>query len=138
MSATLLCVLFAAMAVGQTQQPATEVVQRDEPATFKTRVNLVMVPVVVRDKTGKAAGTLKKEDFQLFDKGKLQEITRFSIEKPGENEGAVKTADINAGEGKSTAPEMPDRFVAYVFDDIHINFGDLARTREAAVRSMAN
>jgi VWFA-related protein len=143
----LLCVLLAAAAAGQTQppvpppaapQPATELIQRDEPATFKTRVNLVMVPVVVRDKNNKAIGTLKKEDFQLFDKGKAQEITRFSVEKPGEHVDEVKTVDVNAGEGKSTAPEMPDRFVAYVFDDIHIDFGDLARTRQAAERSMAN
>src|SRR3984957_8814984 len=64
----------------QTQQQA-EVTQRDAPFTFSTGVNLVLVPVVVRDREGHAIGTLKKEDFQLFDKGKLQEISKFSIEK---------------------------------------------------------
>src|SRR5450759_2261167 len=53
----------------------------DEPAPFKARVNLVMVPVVVRDRQGKAVGTLKQEDFQLFDKGKPQFIARFSMER---------------------------------------------------------
>lgn len=129
----LLCVSFAMRA----QQPPTELVQRDEPATFKTRVNLVMVPVVVRDKSGKAVGTLKKEDFQLFDRGKPQEITRFAIERPGEPGKELTTSNVNAGEDKSSAPVLPDRFVAYVFDDVHINFGDLVRTREAASRSIA-
>ena len=53
----------------------------DEPALFKARVNLVMVPVVVRDRKGNAVGNLKQEDFQLFDKGKPQYIARFSMER---------------------------------------------------------
>lgn len=128
--------LLAAAGAGQNQQPATEMSQHDEPATFRAHVNLVMVPVVVRDKAGKAVGGLKKEDFQLFDKSRQQEITRFSVEQPGEHSGEVKTLDVNAGENKPAGVDIPDRFVAYVFDDIHINFADLARTREAAMRSM--
>src|SRR4051794_32291193 len=69
------------------QQPAptaaktsAEMTTRDEPAVFKARVNLVVVPVVVRDKQGNAVGNLKQEDFQLFDKGKPQYIARFTME----------------------------------------------------------
>ena len=43
--------------------------------TFKTETNLVLVPVVVRDANGNAVGNLRKEDFQVFDKGKPQVIT---------------------------------------------------------------
>ena len=32
---------------------------------------------------------------------------------------------------------MPERFVAYLFDDVHLEFGDLARVREAAERHFA-
>src|SRR5450631_1306564 len=62
-------------------KPTAEMATHDEPALFKARVNLVMVPVVVRDKKGNAVGSLKQEDFQLFDKGKPQYIARFSMEK---------------------------------------------------------
>src|SRR4051794_8607100 len=65
----------------KTKQPAAEMAQKDEPAIFKARVDLVAVPVVVRDRQGKAIGTLTKEDFQLFDRGKPQFIARFSMEK---------------------------------------------------------
>jgi hypothetical protein len=65
------------------QQNVPEMSSHDAPATFSTKVNLVMVPVVVRDAKGKAIGTLEKEDFQLFDKGKPQVITRFAVEKAG-------------------------------------------------------
>ena len=59
-------------------QNTAEMSTHDAPATFSTKVNLVMVPVVVRDSKGKAVGTLTKEDFQLFDKGKPQVISRFT------------------------------------------------------------
>ena len=63
-------------------QNAAEITTRDATPTFSTGVNLVLVPVVVRDKNGHAVGNLHKEDFQLFDKGKVQFISKFSIETP--------------------------------------------------------
>ena len=116
-----------------------ETLTRDEPATFKARVTLVMVPVVVRDKQGRAVGGLHQEDFQLFDKNKPQVITKFSAEKSG---GKAKPADREAKPGDTTQDQplpadTPERFVAYLFDDIHITAGDLVRVREAARRHMA-
>jgi VWFA-related protein len=125
----------------QTQQAsvnAPETVTKEQPATFRTGVNLVMVPVVVRDKKGLAVGGLQQEDFQLFDKGKPQVITRFTVEKSGV---VIKTTKPGQkAEPKPAEPavpaSMPDRFVAYLFDDIHAQFGDLARVRDAAWRHM--
>jgi VWFA-related protein len=122
------------------QNPA-EMATREEPATFKARVNLVLVPVVVRDRQGRALGSLKQEDFQLFDKGKPQIISKFSIEKSGGQAArAAQTPEANAA-GKSQEPavpaDMPERFVAYLFDDVHLAFGDLARVRDAAGRHMS-
>src|SRR5690242_10949129 len=85
-----LCLLFAvqipAQAPDSPETPpknAPEMTTESSAPTFSTRVNLVMVPVVVRDNQGRAVGSLKEEDFQLADKGKLQLITRFSIERAG-------------------------------------------------------
>jgi len=126
----------------QAQAPApaksnAEMASHDEPALFKARVNLVMVPVVVRDRKGNAVGNLKQEDFQLFDKGKPQYIARFSMERAG---GRLIKA---GGAAQGTNPdklvdekpvELPDRFIAYLFDDVHMKFGDLAHSRDAAGR----
>src|SRR6202007_1939390 len=59
-----------------------EVVTRDSAATFKVRVNVVLVRVVVRDQSGKVVDNLKKEDFQLFDNRTPQTISTFSLEPP--------------------------------------------------------
>lgn len=119
-------------------QNAAEVSSREAPATFKSRVNLVLVPVVVRDSRGRAIGNLQKEDFQLFDKGKVQVISKFSIEKAGSQPaGEKQTPEANAPGAPAQPPlVVPDRFVAYLFDDIHLAFGDLARVRDAAGRNM--
>ena len=114
--------------------------QRDEPATFQAHVNLVMVPVVVRDRQGRAVGGLVQQDFQLFDKGKPQEITRFSVEKrPASGALEVMATGTSPKQAENGAPAgMADRFVAYLFDDIHAQFGDLARARDAALRHMTD
>jgi len=139
----LRCALIFAFAAAQScvlaqGQVNSEIAQHDEATTFRTRVNLVMVPVVVRDRQNHAVGSLKKEDFTLFDKGKLQELTRFSVEETSNKPGAVKPQQtLEAPGGEPPAADFPDRFVAYLFDDIHSEFAELARVRDAARRHMA-
>ncbi|HTQ98128.1 MAG TPA: hypothetical protein VMH89_15055, partial [Candidatus Acidoferrum sp.] len=57
-----------------------EITSEDKPTTFKLRVNVVEVPVVVRDAKGNAVPGLKREDFRLLDQGKQQIITNFAAE----------------------------------------------------------
>jgi len=127
------------------QQNALEMSAHDAPATFSTKVNLVMVPVVVRDAKGKAIGTLQKEDFQLFDKGKPQVISKFSVEKAGEAvipaEVATEDTALELATGPTAAAKTPapiaQRFVVYLFDDVHTSNGDLIQVRQAADRHLA-
>ena len=132
----LLAAQFSRTALGQA---TTEMAQHEEAATFRTRVNLVMVPVVVRDKKNHAVGSLKKEDFSLFDKGKLQEITRFQVEETSNRPDAPKPQQtLQMPDGETAPADLPNRFVAYLFDDIHISFGDLVRVRDAARMHLEN
>ncbi len=125
-------------------QNAPEMTTHDAPATFSTKVNLVMVPVVVRDAKGKAIGTLQKEDFQLFDKGKPQVISKFSVEKAGEavipaevatDDAALENAAGAIAAAKTPAP-IAQRFVVYLFDDVHTSTADLIQVRNAADRHL--
>jgi VWFA-related protein len=126
-----------AAAAASISSAQTEVSQKDEPALFKSRVNLVQVPVVVRDRAGKAIGTLKKEDFQLFDKGKPQFIARFSMEKASGRPMNAVEANVPKDESRDKPPtDTPDRFIAYLFDDVHSKFNELAQTRDAVRRQI--
>src|SRR6266576_2113333 len=97
--------------------PNEEVSSRDTPTTFKVRVNLVLVRVVVRDQQGKIVSKLKKEDFQLYDNRKLQTISSFSVDTP---------------DGKAVV--LPQRFVSMVFDDVHLSMADAVSVRDSATR----
>jgi VWFA-related protein len=115
---------------------------RDETTTFKVRVNLVLVRAVVRDAKGNAVGNLRKEDFQLFDKGKPQVISQFTVEAADQRTALAARQPEPAGAAREAgaphpAPLAPDRYVAYVFDDVHMAFADMARVRQAAARHLA-
>jgi VWFA-related protein len=139
----LFCLLPALPAWPQTAgQSQPEVTSHEGAVTFSSRVNLVSVPVVVRDSEGRAVGNLKQEDFQLFDKGKLQTITAFSIERSGKTESpAVETSAPGSNRQAQTKPiparpALPERYIAYLVDDIHLQRGDLLQTRRAVNRHL--
>src|SRR3984885_10524591 len=122
------------------QQSQPEVSSQETPVTFSSRVNLVSVPVVVRDKAGHAIGNLRQEDFQLYDKGKLQVITRFSVEKTETRATVTSAASVSPEKTEMKTPPpvpaLPERYVAYLFDDIHLKPGDLLQSRLAVNRHL--
>ena len=128
-----------AVSAAPQSQPAVSV--REEHATFTSRVNLVMVPVVVRDKQGNVVDGLTKESFRLFDKGKLQEIDRFTVERPGSAPAQAQPAKQQRTSGEAVPAAAspvatPQRFIGYLFDDIHVEGADLIRVRAAAKRNI--
>jgi len=125
------------------QQPAenSELVSHESPATFKVRVNLVLVRVVVRDNQGKVVTNLRREDFQLFDNRKPQAITFFSTETP-ESQALKSATSVASNDEPGATPEelaaaakkLPQRFVGVLFDDVHMSMQDTSVVRDAATR----
>lgn len=114
----------------------SELSSKDTNTTFKLRVNLVQVKVVVRDEKGNPIRDLKREDFQLFDQGKPQVISTFDLETPetrkARTEAAAKTQQGADGESPQQTMDLPERFVALVFDDIHLTLEDATFVRSSA------
>jgi VWFA-related protein len=118
-------------------EPTTEVATRDAPATFKVHVNLVQVRVVVRDENGKVVPNLHREDFQIFDNRKPQLLSTFDVDTVESRSASLAVAtnsSENATDVEKTAVEarLPQRFVALVFDDLHLSLEDASFVRTAA------
>ena len=125
-------------ALSTKNDPNAEVTVQDSGTTFGLRVNPVQVHVVVRDANNNPVANLKQEDFQLFDQGKLQPISLFSMEtretRREQAEAATKTQAAEAGPIKSGNTVLPDRFIALMFDDGHISLDDATYFRQVAPR----
>jgi VWFA-related protein len=105
--------------------------------TLKVESNLVLVRAVVRDAQGNPVKGLKKEDFKLFDRGKLQSITQFEEESTAELSAAPAAAPIP---GQPAAPPRlapPERFLAFYFDNLNTSAASLMQGRDAADRLIA-
>ncbi len=96
--------------------------------TFQSNVDIVIVPVVVRDRQGKLVGDLTQQDFQVFDNNKRQVISGFMLATAAAQHFTGNTPE-NAFQTPQTSPR---RFVILLFDDLHATFSDLARSKEAA------
>ena len=105
-------------------------------SVLRVRTNEVQVNVVVRDfKTQPIAG-LKASDFEVFDEGRPQKISGFSV-RTEESASAGIAAPVPAGESApAPAPiariARPPRYVAIFFDDINTRQLDLANSLAAA------
>jgi VWFA-related protein len=129
----------SATAAPSAQQPAAanapEMSTHENPVPLESRVNIVPVRVIVRDSQGKAVGNLRREDFQLFEDGKPQVISNFTVEtlaslsKQSGPDSA--TANLNGPPAPFVAPS---RFVGLVFDDPRLTIQDLMQARNAAGR----
>ena len=131
--------LVGTLAYAQAPDPA------DLPYKIEVNVNKVLVPVVVRDKQGNAVGTLKKEDFQVFDNNKSVHLSGFTIERRDATETSTAPTPANQALPSPTpvpsavhSTPTPARFVVFVFDDMHLSPEDLVHAQKAGAKVLAD
>lgn len=117
-------------------------------AVLHLESRLVQLEVVVRDSHGRAVIGLSKDDFVVYDSGKVRDLTAFSL---GIFDSAVSNVAVSAAtpadvpldataQPTATQPQSPTknsasrRWIALLFDDINTSPGDLAHAKIAAGR----
>lgn len=106
--------------------------------TFRAGTELVQVSVVAQDKDGKPIADLRREDFQIFDNDRQQQIRLFLLQKPDAVAPKAKTKGVftnRAGTGKTSAHSV------FLFDNLNIDprntaFEHTARARIKALTAL--
>jgi len=107
---------------------------------IRAKVNEVLVPVVVRDAQGRPVDNLSKDNFQVFDNGKLQTITGFAVNKKADEKAATNTSSAAADSNNPSVFSAPmsasQRYVVFLFDDLNLTFDDLPNAKQAAIKAL--
>jgi VWFA-related protein len=111
--------------------------KQDEPL-LRIETELVQIDLVVTDKGGKLVRDLKREDFELYEDGKKQEITHFAIgtsaqparwlafeKKKPEEKSAPATTPVEVQAG---------RYIVIAVDDFHIEPANLINAKRTLQR----
>jgi VWFA-related protein len=139
--AAVLALIFPPAPRGRAQEgDKPEITSQETQPAFHLRVqhNEVVVRVVVRDSKGQPVRNLQKGDFHIFDNRKPQLITHFVFEGsplPADSKPSAEAAKPPEAPTSALPPiVLPARFMALFFDDVHLQFGDMVFTRDAAGR----
>jgi VWFA-related protein len=112
------CVSFLVLANADQQSPAVQT----PSVTFQVEVNYVDIDAVVTDERGNFVNDLSKEDFELFEDGKPQQISTFSlVDIPMPSAGTRTRAAVPAvSDVKSNAQPISGRLYLIVMDDLNV------------------
>jgi VWFA-related protein len=118
----LFCInnITATKAVWQTKPEETPNGQK-----FKVRTDVVEVLAIVTDQKNIIIENLKKDDFELLENNRRQEISFFSFS-------GVKTAELQSVREQLRA--IPARSVLLYVDNLHLSFSSLNQVKQALCR----
>ncbi|HEY8550965.1 MAG TPA: VWA domain-containing protein [Vicinamibacterales bacterium] len=141
-ASVVLTFLAAALTLHAQQPPAAPTVP-PPPAptgpggqpTFTTRVDLVSMDVIARDDNGQFISDLKKEEFEVYEDGVLQNIVSFTLVHGGRVFNVAAPPPPPPQEGIILPPARPmadaaGRILLFFVDDLHLDFRNTGRIRE--------
>lgn len=131
-AAVFVLIAGAGLLAGQAQPQSQEPVLQGP--TFKAQVEYVEVDAVVTDQQGQFVRNLTKEDFQVFEDGKPQNISTFAVvDIP------IERADRPLFAAKPIEPDVQSnerpfdgRVYVMILDDLHVDATRTQRVRQSA------
>jgi VWFA-related protein len=135
LTVAILVAAFGGVLAAQ-QQPAPQAPVVDQPpVTFRVEVNYVEVDAFVTDADGNVVTNLTTSDFEVFEDGKPQKISSFSLVNI-----PIERAERPLFAGKPIEPDvqtnehLEGRIYLIVLDDVHTDFTRTPRVKAATRR----
>jgi VWFA-related protein len=130
-------ILFATAVVAAAfQTPALKAQDPSGPpsVTFQVEVNYVDVDVVVTDEQGNFVPGLKREDFDVFEDGKLQKIDTFAyVEIPIQQDNPFMVSGRQvSNDSKTNRTPFAGRLYVIVLDDLDVSSMRTAQVKKSA------
>ena len=127
-------VALTAIVAAQSQQAPSQQPAAQQTPTFKAQVEFVEVDALVTDQQGQFVRNLTKDDFQVFEDGKRQTISTFSlvdipIERYDRPLFSPRPIDRDV---QSNERPFDGRVYVMILDDLHVAAQRTARVRTAA------
>ena len=135
LSVAILAAALGAALSAQQPPPTAQTPADQPPVTFRVEVNYVEVDAFVTDAEGKPVNELTAADFEVFEDGKPQKVTAFSLVNI-----PIERAERPLFAGKAIEPDvqtnehLEGRIYLLVLDDIHTDFTRTPRVKAAARR----
>lgn len=107
-------------------------------ATFTSRTEMVLVPVVVTDKSGTHATGLSKEDFELLENGKSRPIASFEEVKSTTNRPARVAMPRGTYSNALSDDSSPKRLTIFALDLVNTPFMDQSYARQQLMKFLAS
>lgn len=134
LSALILALFFAAGSFPQAT-PAPTATPAAESDVVKISTALIQVDVTVTDKSGRIINDLRRDEIEVYENGKKQDLSHFSflsnvretVERPREN----STQTAAPLPPTSAKPEQVRRTIALVVDDLTLSFESTYLVRRA-------
>ena len=102
-------------------------------ATFSSHTQMVLVPAVVTDKSGKHITGLKQEDFRVLENGGEQKIASFE-EISSDTHLWHRPSNPNAFSNAASSGASPGRLTVIVLDYINTKFADQVYARHELLK----
>jgi len=121
---------------GQPQPGAVRgAAQGNQNPTFRVTVDLVTSDVIARDARGQFVADLKREEFELYEDGVLQDISSLVLVHGGRVSNLALPPPAAPPEGIILPPARPmndasGRIFILFIDDLHLDFKNTGRVRE--------
>lgn len=130
-------ILFAAFPLASQKIETKD--QTPAPAVvFKSGVELVLVPVVVTDKSGNHVSGLKKEDFTVKENGNEQRVVFFEEVSTGTERLTRTKPEADTFSNMLSGPTEEHRVTIFLLDLLNTPYLDQTRAREALVKALSD